>query len=46
MLITTAKDRVRLAADLRDRVQVLTVSLEWADPEQLSPLFDRIGVSA
>jgi len=46
ILITTAKDHVRLAADLRPRVQVLTVSLEWQDPAQLSPLFDRIGVSA
>ena len=45
VLITTAKDHVRLAADLRARVQVLTVSLEWRDPDQLPPLFDRIGVS-
>ncbi|TAN72611.1 MAG: tetraacyldisaccharide 4'-kinase, partial [Magnetospirillum sp.] len=44
--ITTAKDHVRLAADLRARVQVLTVTLDWHDPDQLSPLFDRIGVSA
>ncbi|MDO8607763.1 MAG: tetraacyldisaccharide 4'-kinase [Phaeospirillum sp.] len=43
--ITTAKDHVRLAADLQARVQVLSVTLDWRDPSQLSPLFDRIGVS-
>lgn len=46
ILVTTAKDHVRLAEDLRRQVQVLSVSLDWCDPDQLSPLFDRIGVSA
>jgi tetraacyldisaccharide 4'-kinase len=45
ILITTAKDQVRLSADLKARVQVLTVTLDWQDPDQLSPLLDRIGVS-
>jgi tetraacyldisaccharide 4'-kinase len=30
--VTTAKDAVRLPADLRARVQVLTISLAWEDP--------------
>ena len=45
ILITTAKDQVRLSADLKARVQVLTVTLDWRDPDRLSPLLDRIGVS-
>lgn len=44
--ITTAKDRVRLPADLRDRVAMLPVELAWDDPAALSPLLDRIGVTA
>ena len=44
-LITTAKDRVRLPADLRARVEVLEVGLRWRNPERLVPLFDRIGLS-
>jgi len=46
VLITTAKDRVRLPEDLRRKVLVLEVALEWLDSTQLSPLFDRIGVCA
>ncbi|KIL97567.1 Tetraacyldisaccharide 4'-kinase [Paramagnetospirillum magnetotacticum MS-1] len=46
LLVTTAKDRVRLPADLRARVSVLSVSLDWEDPSLLTPLFDRIGVRA
>ncbi|HUB12429.1 MAG TPA: tetraacyldisaccharide 4'-kinase [Acetobacteraceae bacterium] len=31
--VTTAKDAVRLPPDVRVRVQVLTVGLDWADPD-------------
>jgi tetraacyldisaccharide 4'-kinase len=44
--ITTAKDAVRLPADLRARVKVLSVALDWEEPSLLTPLFDRIGVRA
>ncbi|EPY03218.1 tetraacyldisaccharide 4'-kinase [Magnetospirillum fulvum] len=44
--VTTAKDRVRLPPDLRERVLALPVELEWRDPACLRPLFDRIGVVA
>jgi tetraacyldisaccharide 4'-kinase len=44
VLITTAKDRVRIPADLRDRIAALPVDLLWDDPAALTPLFDRIGV--
>ncbi|CAA7619886.1 tetraacyldisaccharide 4'-kinase [Magnetospirillum sp. SS-4] len=44
--VTTAKDRVRLPADLRQRVSVLTVSLDWEALGLLSALLDRIGVRA
>lgn len=43
--ITTAKDRVRLPADLRDTVAVLSVTLDWDAPHLLTPLLDRIGVT-
>lgn len=46
MAVTTAKDRVRLPPDLRERVLALPVELEWRDPACLRPLFDRIGVVA
>lgn len=46
ILVTTAKDAVRLPADLRARVTVLSVVLDWEDPSLLTPLLDRIGVSA
>jgi tetraacyldisaccharide 4'-kinase len=46
ILVTTAKDAVRLPADLRARVTVLSVALDWEDPSLLTPLLDRIGVSA
>jgi len=45
-LVTTAKDRVRLPADLRERVAELPVELAWDQPSALSPLLDRIGVTA
>lgn len=44
--VTTAKDAVRLPADLRARVRVLSVALDWEDPSLLTPLLDRIGVRA
>lgn len=44
--VTTAKDAVRLPADLRARVRVLSVTLDWEDPSLLTPLLDRIGVRA
>ena len=44
--VTTAKDSVRLPADLRARVSVLSVALDWEKPSLLTPLFDRIGVRA
>jgi len=46
LAVTTAKDSVRLPADLRARVSVLSVALDWEDPALLTPLFDRIGVRA
>jgi tetraacyldisaccharide 4'-kinase len=46
LAVTTAKDRVRLPPDLRERVLALPVELEWRDPACLTPLFDRIGVVA
>ncbi|OAN48017.1 tetraacyldisaccharide 4'-kinase [Paramagnetospirillum marisnigri] len=46
LAITTAKDRVRLPADLRQRVAVLPVALDWEQPHLLTPLLDRIGVKA
>jgi tetraacyldisaccharide 4'-kinase len=46
LAVTTAKDAVRLPADLRARVTVLSVTLDWEEPSLLTPLFDRIGVQA
>ncbi|CAA7611873.1 Tetraacyldisaccharide 4'-kinase [Candidatus Terasakiella magnetica] len=46
MAITTAKDRVRLPPDLRERVAELSVDLIWRDPALLTPLLDRVGVRA
>ena len=46
LAVTTTKDRVRLPVDLRDRVIALPVALAWDDPAALTPLFDRIGVTA
>lgn len=44
--VSTAKDVVRLPADLRHRVRTLSVVLDWEDPALLTPLLDRIGVKA
>jgi tetraacyldisaccharide 4'-kinase len=42
MLVTTAKDAVRVPSDLRAAVSVLTVRLAWEQPELLDPLLDRV----
>ncbi|RAU21744.1 tetraacyldisaccharide 4'-kinase [Paramagnetospirillum kuznetsovii] len=44
-VITTTKDRVRLPEDLRRKVAVLPVTLDWDDADLLPPLLDRIGVN-
>ncbi|MBR9972871.1 tetraacyldisaccharide 4'-kinase [Magnetospirillum sulfuroxidans] len=41
--VTTAKDAVRLPEDLRGRVQVLTVSLQWQDPTAVDHLLERLS---
>lgn len=41
-LVTTAKDAVRVPTDLRARLQVLTVRLEWDTPDALDLLLDRV----
>ena len=38
MCVTTAKDAVRLPADLRTRVMVLPVAVSWRDPAKLDRL--------
>jgi tetraacyldisaccharide 4'-kinase len=40
--VTTAKDRVRLAAPLRDRVAMLSVTLAWDDPVALFRVLSRV----
>lgn len=42
LLATTAKDAVRVPSDSRDAVTVLTVTLEWENPEALDLLLDRV----
>ena len=42
-LITTAKDRVRLAPAMRDGIDVLTVHLEWEDQGALETLLSSIS---
>jgi len=45
-LVTTEKDAVRLPPAARDDIEVLTISLQWADETSLDaalrPLFDRL----
>ena len=43
VLVTTAKDFVRLPAHLRPLVTVLEVEVAWADPERLDRLLDRVA---
>lgn len=42
LLVTTAKDAVRVPTDLRAGLTVLTVRLEWDKPEALDQLLDRV----
>jgi len=42
ILVTTAKDAVRLPPPVRARVTVLSVTIEWDDPAALQPLLDRL----
>lgn len=42
VLVTTAKDAVRVPTDMRSLVTILTVSLEWDKPEALDTLLDRV----
>ena len=40
--ITTAKDAVRLSAEVRARVDVLEIRLAWDDPSQIERLLDEL----
>jgi tetraacyldisaccharide 4'-kinase len=40
--VTTQKDAVRLASDLRARVRVLPVSVAWSDPDAVDRLLARL----
>lgn len=40
--VTTAKDAVKLPGELRSRLTVLTVALEWETPQRLDTLLDRV----
>lgn len=42
LLVTTAKDAVRVPSDQRAALAVLTVSLEWERPRDLDCLLDRV----
>jgi tetraacyldisaccharide 4'-kinase len=42
LCITTAKDRVRLPADLRASITILPVNVSWQDPAALAHLLDRL----
>jgi tetraacyldisaccharide 4'-kinase len=44
--VTTAKDFVRLPADARPMVRVVSVSVAWADPGALALLLDRLPAPA
>ncbi|MBM3570575.1 MAG: tetraacyldisaccharide 4'-kinase [Alphaproteobacteria bacterium] len=47
ILVTTAKDRVRLPAERRDKIAVLEVALRFEDPAALDALLDRaVGTKA
>ncbi len=41
-LVTTAKDRVRVPADLRPALSVLTVTVAWEDMRNVDTLLDRL----
>jgi tetraacyldisaccharide 4'-kinase len=40
--VTTAKDQVRLPADLRPSITILPVAVSWQDPAALARLLDRL----
>ncbi|MBX9635637.1 MAG: tetraacyldisaccharide 4'-kinase [Magnetospirillum sp.] len=42
LLATTAKDAVRVPREFRPMLSVLTVALEWEDPEALDRMLDRV----
>jgi len=42
LLVTTAKDAVRVPAELRPRLTVLTVTLEWEDEALLSSVLGKV----
>lgn len=42
LLVTTAKDMVRIPPDLRRGIAVLTVTLGWDDPDMLDRLLDCV----
>jgi tetraacyldisaccharide 4'-kinase len=42
LLVTTAKDRVRLPEGARDAIDVLEVEIRWADPPAVTRLLSRV----
>lgn len=42
LLVTTAKDMVRIPADLRPGIAVLSVTLEWDDPDLVDRMLDLV----
>ena len=42
LCVTTAKDRVRLPADLRASITILPVTVSWRDPAALVQVLDRL----
>lgn len=42
VLVTTAKDRVRLPMPLRERIAILSVHLVWDEPSQISGLIESL----
>jgi tetraacyldisaccharide 4'-kinase len=42
LCVTTAKDRVRLPADLRASITILPVTVSWRDPAALAQVLDRL----
>jgi tetraacyldisaccharide 4'-kinase len=42
LCVTTAKDRVRVPADLRASITILPVTVSWQDPAALARVLDRL----
>jgi tetraacyldisaccharide 4'-kinase len=42
LCVTTAKDRVRLPADLRSSITIWPVTVSWRDPAALAQVLDRL----